>query len=235
MIDIQQLIDYDKKVFLVLNGSDSLFWDGFMWIFTSTVIWIPLAVVLLYIIVKNNRWKEVLLIISMIALTIFLCDRISSGFFKPFFHRFRPTQEPAFMYLVDIVNGYRGGRYGFISSHAANTFGLFVFLSFLFKKKEFTISLFFWAVLTSYSRIYLGVHYAGDILAGALFGSLCGGIVYLLYYFLYGKLFLTNSLGPSTCGKNYWITDLYLLLFVLFLSYFSIFIIGMIYSKFFLL
>lgn len=234
MFDIGRFIEYDKQAFLVLNGSDSLFWDGFMWIFTSTVVWIPLALVLLYIIIKNNRWKEVLLIISMIALTIFMCDRISSGFFKPFFHRFRPTQEPVFMYLVDIVNGYRGGRYGFISSHAANTFGLFIFLSLLFKKKEVTLSLFLWALLTSYSRIYLGVHYVGDILGGAILGCVCGSGVYLLYYFIH-KRFFDKFVLHGFSSKIYLAVDSYLLLSVLFLTYFSIIILGMIISRYLLL
>ncbi|MEG2149667.1 MAG: phospholipid phosphatase, partial [Bacteroidaceae bacterium] len=121
MSNIEQLIEYDKEVTLYLNGSNSLFWDGFLWIFTSTVIWIPLALTLLYVIVKNNKLKETLLIITMIALVIFLSDRISSGLFKPYFQRFRPAQDANIMYLIDIVNNYRGGRFGFISSHAANS------------------------------------------------------------------------------------------------------------------
>lgn len=104
-----------------------------MWVATSTYIWIPTAIILLYIIIKNNKIQETLLTIAMIALVITLADQIASGVCKPYFHRFRPTQDPDIMYIVDIVNGYRGGRFGFISSHAANTFALTVFLSLLFK------------------------------------------------------------------------------------------------------
>lgn len=132
-MDIQQYIALDKKLLLNLNGSNSLFWDGFMWVATSTYIWIPTAIILLYIIIKNNKIQETLLTIAMIALVITLADQIASGVCKPYFHRFRPTQDPDIMYIVDIVNGYRGGRFGFISSHAANTFALTVFLSLLFK------------------------------------------------------------------------------------------------------
>lgn len=133
-MDIQQYIAADKELLLNLNGSQSLFWDGFMWVATSTIVWVPVAAMLLYIIIKNNKIQEALLTIVMIALVITLADQIASGLCKPFFARFRPTQDPNIMYMVDIVNGYRGGRFGFISSHAANTFAISVFLSLLIKR-----------------------------------------------------------------------------------------------------
>ena len=155
-MDIQQYIAADKELLLNLNGSQSLFWDGFMWVATSTIVWVPVAAMLLYIIIKNNKIQEALLTIIMIALVITLADQIASGLCKPFFARFRPTQDPNIMYMVDIVNEYRGGQFGFISSHAANTFAISVFLSLLIKRKSLTFMLLFWAVLNSYSRIYLG-------------------------------------------------------------------------------
>lgn len=230
MIDIQQLIELDKHTLLALNGSDSTFWDGFMWIYTSTIIWIPLAIMLLYVIIKNNKLKETFLILIMIALVIFLCDRISSGFFKPYFKRFRPTQDPEIMYLVDIVNGYRGGAYGFISSHAANSFGIFTFVSLLLKRRELTISLFLWAILNSYSRIYLGVHYPGDILCGSILGCLCGYLIYLLYKYL-NKYFEKKSFykfSDKFTRSSYLISDVNILLTVLYLTFFAITIIGFI-------
>lgn len=228
MINIQQLIEYDKHVFLALNGSNSTFWDGFMWIYTSTIIWIPLAMMLLYVLIKNNKLKETLLILLMIALVIFLCDRISSGFFKSFFKRFRPTQDPEIMYLVDIVNGYRGGAYGFISSHAANSFGIFTFVSLLLKKKELTLSLLLWAILNSYSRIYLGVHFTGDILCGSILGCLCGYLIYLLCRYL-SKCFTKKSIykiSDNYTSSGYLISDINILLATLYLIFFVIMIIG---------
>ena len=167
-MEIQPYIDFDKELLLKLNGGDSLWMDGFMWVATSTYIWIPLAVILAYVIFRNNRLKESLLILLALAVVITLADQIASGICKPFFERFRPTQDPDLMYNVDIVNGYRGGRYGFISSHAANTFAVAIFVSLLIKDKILSFILLIWALLNSYSRIYLGVHYCGDILFGIM-------------------------------------------------------------------
>ena len=131
MTDIQQLIEADKELLLSLNGSDSLFWDGFMWTVTDTRTWILAMVVLLYVVFKNNRFSQGVVITLMVGLCVLLADQLASGLCKPFFARFRPTQDPELMYMVQTVNGYRGGLYGFISSHAANTFAVAMFLSLL--------------------------------------------------------------------------------------------------------
>lgn len=231
-MDIQQLISFDQDLLLKLNGSDSLFWDGFMWIATNMMTWIPLIIVLLYVIFKNNKLKEALLIITLLAIVITLTDQISSGFCKPFFARFRPTQDPLLMYQIDIVNGYRGGMYGFISSHAANTFGIALFLSLTIKSWSLSITLFTWAVINAYSRIYLGVHYPGDIFFGTLVGIIVAILIHLLHRYLQRKMLnKPHYISNQYTSSGYLISDVNLLQTILFLTFFYILITGMILTK----
>ena len=228
---LQSLIKLDQDLLLSMNGSNSLFWDGIMVVITSTQVWIPMFVVLLYVIAKNNALKSFLLTIAAIALVILFCDQISSGICKPLFERFRPTQDPYLMYEVDIVNGYRGSRYGFMSSHAANTFGTFVFLSLIFKRKSISIMLGIWAIMSSYSRIYLGAHYLGDILCGCLVGCLTGYLIHLLYFHLNkikSKVIQTSSRSSVYTKTGYSVSDLNFLLLTILLTYSLIPFIGMI-------
>ena len=227
-MDIQQLISFDQELLLKLNGSDSLFWDGFMWISTNMLTWIPLAVVLLYVILKNNKIKEALVIIALLGVVIALADQISSGICKPYFARFRPTQDPELMFQIDIVNGYRGGIYGFISSHAANTFGVAVFLSLIFKSGSLAIILFIWATLNAISRIYLGVHYPGDIFFGTLVGVGAGILIYMIYKKLQQTLLKqSNFISNQYTSSGYLISDIHLIQTVFYLTLFYVTVRGM--------
>lgn len=232
-MDIQQLIDFDKMLLLQLNGSNSLFWDGFMYIVTKTNTWIPAAIALLYVIFKNNNLKRGATIVCLIALVIVLADQTASGICKPLFERFRPTKVPEFMNMVDIVNNYRaGGMYGFISSHAANTFAVAMFISLLVKNSRMTFMMFMWALIPTYSRVYLGVHYPGDVFFGMIDGMLCGALVYFLYIFAVKKLalkhrFISTQYTDSGCD----VQSVNVVVLVLLLTYLYAVIYGMIMSK----
>lgn len=220
MMGLEDWIAFDQQLLLRLNGSDSLFWDNLMEGITSTVAWLPVGVVLIYLVIKNNTMREAGLVVLFFALTILLADQFSSSFCKPYFARFRPTQDPLLMYLVDVVDGYRGGRYGFISSHAANTFGVCMFLSLLLRNRWMTFSLVLWAALCSYSRIYLGVHYPGDIFFGTLWGLVSGALCYLLYAYLHRKIAPERRLvSTQYTPSGYAVADLDVFQSVLYLTY----------------
>lgn len=177
---MQRLLELDQELLLFFNGFHSEWMDPVMILATKTIFWLPLYLVLVYLMVKAYKWNTLYLLLG-VAITIALADQVTSGFMKPFFERLRPSHEPALIGIVHTVNNYKGGLYGFASSHAANTFGVAMFLWLLFKDRYRYFSvIFIWPAFMSYTRIYLGVHYPGDILVGAIIGLLCGWIGYRL-------------------------------------------------------
>ena len=130
---LKELITLDQELLLALNGSDSLFMDGLMWTFTQTLTWVPLLVGIIYVLFQNQRPSVCFTIILTAILLVVFTDQFSSSLCKPYFHRLRPTRTPEIAAMVDVVNGYRGGLYGFISSHAANTFGAAMFFTLVFR------------------------------------------------------------------------------------------------------
>ncbi len=181
---IEQLIEWDKALFIWLNGMHTPWLDPVMMFITQTLAWLPLYIFLLYLIVKDFGWKSWPILLG-IAVTILLADQLTSGFMKPYFGRYRPSVEPSLQGLVHIVNGYTGGKYGFSSGHAANTFGTATFIYLLFRPtKPWIRWMFLWAAIMTYTRIYLGVHYPTDILVGALVGMGCGFIGYRISLWL---------------------------------------------------
>ena len=188
---MEELIDLDKKIFLFINSLHAPWLDPAMLYLTQTFVWIPLYAILLFLIIKkfrNDSWAPLI----GIFIAILLSDQITSGLMKPLFERLRPSRDPELEGLVHIVNGYKGGLYGFASSHAANTFACALFFWTLLKENYKWIGvLFIWAGFMSYSRIYLGVHFPGDIMAGFVVGTLCAWLGFRLYMWL--RRFMKNS------------------------------------------
>ena len=185
---VEQILPYERNAFLWLNESHNVFFDSFMWIYSGKIIWIPLVIVALIVFLYKTPWRVSLLVLISFALLATLSDQLSASVIKPIFERLRPTHHPDFRNYVEIVNGYRGGKYGFISAHSANGFGIATFTSLLFRYRRFTIVIFSWALLTAYSRIYLGVHFISDVLGGMLLGVVLGLLVYYLFQFVRKKL-----------------------------------------------
>lgn len=187
MTEVSGLIETDRLATLSVNGSDSLFWDGVASLYTSFYIWIPLAVAAILLLIRNISAKRLLLILLLVAVTVLLTDQLSSSVFKPLFHRLRPGRDPYILNMVDTVNGYRGGLYGFFSGHAANSFGMAVLFIWLVRDIRFGLSVLSWAVTNSLIRVYLGVHFVGDILVGSIAGCLIGSLTYCIYYLVSRK------------------------------------------------
>lgn len=178
---LEWLLELDRDLLLWLNSFHTPWMDPVMFWVTKTLFWLPLYLFLVFITVKYFK-RDWWIIIIGIAFSILLTDRITSGFMKPYFERLRPSREPALVGVVHLVkdsNGkvYTGGKYGFASSHAANTFATAMFFWLVFRHRYRWIwTLFIWAGVMTYTRIYLGAHYPGDILVGLLIGLLCGWI-----------------------------------------------------------
>ena len=181
-MDWNTLISFDKELLLAVNGSASLFLDGLVKTLTTAATWIPLYLALFYLVLKNNdSTKKILLIVACAALCVLIAGSLDDLVVKPLVARWRPSRDPEIGILVDTVNGYRGGRYGFFSAHASNTFCIAVFFSLLIRSRLLTFFLIGWSFVNCWTRLYLGVHFPGDILVGLLWGGFVGMSVYFLY------------------------------------------------------
>ena len=176
----------DQQLFLFLNSLHSPFWDQVMHFFSGRIIWIPLYLaILIFLGIKYKRKFLVILLFIIIAAT--LSDQ-ASVLVKNLVQRLRPCYEPAVAGVVHLFKEECGGTYGFVSSHATNSFDV-AFLSLLFiKKRWFTISIILWALIIGYSRIYLGVHYPGDVICGSMLGAFIGWSIYKLYVLTDNKI-----------------------------------------------
>jgi len=183
-------LDFDRELFLYLNSFYNDFFDTIMLLVTRKETWFPFYLIIVVFFIKNYRSKSMLILVFL-ALTIIASDQISV-LIKETVQRLRPVHEPSIEHLVHNVLR-KGGLFGFVSSHAANTFAIFIFTSKIFKNKSYFYLLFFWAVLVSYSRIYSGVHYPLDILGGAVLGWFLAVVFYKLLMFLENHFFIART------------------------------------------
>lgn len=183
------LSDIDARLLFIVNGAHSPFFDSVMWCISGRWIWVPFYAVLAYLLFRRMSWKRASICLVTIGLIILAADQTCATLIRPEIGRLRPANlNNPLSSFVHVVNGYRGGRYGFPSCHAANTFALAVFMSLVIRHKWFTVMMFSWAFIVSYSRMYLGVHYFGDLFCGATIGSLFAVLFYYLQNYLFKRL-----------------------------------------------
>ncbi|MCQ2347908.1 MAG: phosphatase PAP2 family protein [Paludibacteraceae bacterium] len=174
-------INIDQTWLVAINNWHAPWADTLMWIISGKLTWLPLYALLVGLLFWRFGWKRALVMLAAFGVAVGLSDYISSGIIKPLVCRLRPTHEPCLDGLLHIVNNYRGGQYGFVSSHAANTMSCALLFSLIWKNWKATLPLMLWVAMNCYSRMYLGVHYPGDIIGGLLVGSCLAGVVYLIW------------------------------------------------------
>lgn len=187
---LERLIEIDTEWLLAINGWHTPWADTLMWIISLRVTWIPLYLWMIWALYKryrqpartDNKWlKRIptgLVMIGVMVLVVGMADFIASGILKGCVARPRPSRVPELEGVLHLVNNYRSGRFGFVSSHAANTMAMGLLFSLIWRKKTTTIGLMLWVAANCYSRMYLGVHYPGDILGGLIVGSLVALLAY---------------------------------------------------------
>ena len=188
---LEQLIHIDTEILLAINGWHAPWADRLMWIISAKATWIPLYALLIGLLVWRYRqpiptakwtWMQkvpaCVVMILVIAAAVGLADFIASGILKELVARPRPTRVPELEGVLHLVNGYRSGRFGFVSSHAANTMACALLFSLIWRNKIATCGLMLWVAMNCYSRMYLGVHYPLDIMGGLVVGSLVAVAAY---------------------------------------------------------
>lgn len=188
-MDFSKIQDMDMQVLSIFNGSDNIMLDQMVQILTSGLTWIPLYVMLFFVVMRNNETMgQIALVVGSAIFCVLFADGLVDGIIKQLAERWRPSNDPTFKYMVQVVDDIRLKGYSFCSAHAANTMSLAVFFSLLIRSKMLTITLAIWSLINCWTRLYLGVHYPSDILCGMIIGIIVGILVYLLYYKIYRRI-----------------------------------------------
>ena len=186
----ERLDALDREVFLAINGAHAPWSDALMETVSNMLVWFPLYLVLLFVLRRRFGWKGLAWSALLIAAMVLCSDKGSVLLFKETVMRLRPCHEPALEGLVHLGYTGCGGNYGFVSSHASNHFAIALFMigALQGRPRWAALALLAWALLICYSRVYLGVHYPGDVLVGALYGSLIGAIFAKLHRLLMARM-----------------------------------------------
>ena len=168
----QYVMEADRWLLLAINGAHTPGLDAIMWAITGKWVWLPFYLLLVCAVWRHKDRRSAVLFLFAVALCIMLADVTCGQILRGPIGRLRPSnpENPISQY-IHLVNNYHGGSYGFPSCHAANSFGLAMLIALYFRRRSVTLIILAWSALQCYSRMYLGVHYPTDILAGILFGG----------------------------------------------------------------
>ena len=179
---LEAILALDRQLLLAVNRAHSAALDAVMVFASNRLVWFPAYAVLIIWLIYHFRQRTLLLLPLVIA-AVGLADSITSRLFKPFFGRPRPCHDAVLGHLLRLPDGC-GGQFGFLSSHAANSMALAIFLALVLPRGRFRalkLGAFAWFLLLSYSRMYLGAHYPTDVLGGAAVGALMGWLAATAY------------------------------------------------------
>ena len=191
---MEALSTTDSKLFLFLNGLHTDWLDKVMVLITDMWPWLPLYLLLIYWVVKQYDKRSWWVFLTL-GFVVLCSDQLSAHVCKPIFQRLRPCFNIDFQDIIHLPKGLAGGKYGFVSSHAANTFAIATFLTPVLKayRPWPAIALFSWAFISSYSRIYIGYHYPGDIIVGSILGILVGWVFWKIFQNMQKKIGIQNN------------------------------------------
>lgn len=184
---LEKLLEIDRDIFIWLNSLGTDTFDPFWLFITKQVNWIPVFAIILYLTFKRLGWRHAVLIILIIAVLITLTDQ-TTNIFKRGFARLRPGNEPEIAGFIRAVQ--TRSSFSFISGHASNSMAVAFFLYHVLRPYlKYMGFIFIWPLIFAYSRIYLGLHYPGDILTGYLWGVMMACIMLWVYRILRDKFF----------------------------------------------
>lgn len=193
----------DIGMLMAFNGHHTAWLDSAMMFVSDRHVWIPFYVILAALIFHRFGWKKALVYIAAIGLAITFTDQICASVIRPAVARLRPSNlDNPLSDMITVVNGYRSGSYSFPSCHAANTFALATFISLLFRRRTATAAILTWAAVVSCSRLYLGVHYPSDLIAGAVIGSAIAAALYMLAHISCRRFFAAAMLLFAANGAT---------------------------------